>query len=581
MTVAVFVENESEAKCLIQWGVDFAAADHTDLLVVVPRRSKGKQAWEALDQSRQDDNPLVKSVYEVLLEQDSERIVLKEDIAAGVESSELDRIAIETRELIAPDPAQAFVEEVEKLNITLLLLPARQPVRTQGSQEPWHQRLFTNAPCEVIMVRGSAPTSADQVRIMIATENEDDRNTQTAIKRGCQLAARSTDGSITLLFVRPDDDLVAAQIANKHLEKLARSVPEKQIKLEKKIELADSLTEGIMRQDLHAYELVLVGTQKRRILAQLFRKSETLDETTTSLAAIRHAVPMTQQIWSRFQGWVRARVPQIDRELRISLVDRLQTSSAFDFDFVALISLSTLIAALGLVRNSGAVVIGAMLVAPLMTPLVAIGFSQVQGNEKLIRSALKSVLLGFTVALGIGCLVGLMLHLFAPAVAITSEMYDRGSPNLLDLIVALASGVAAAYAMGRPNLISALPGVAIAAALVPPIATSGLSLAMGDFRLFGGSLLLFATNIVAIILGTAITFWAVGINNRVTKSESGEKVRAPLQWPRYLFLGLVVLSFVLAAEMSIYNPLSGSPQEPTIQNQDQDQNTGDAELLRE
>ena len=96
MTVAVFVENESDAKCLIQWGVDFAAADHTDLLVVVPRRSKGKQAWESLDQSRQDDNPLVKSVYEVLLEQDRERTVLKEDIAAGVETSELDRVAIET-----------------------------------------------------------------------------------------------------------------------------------------------------------------------------------------------------------------------------------------------------------------------------------------------------------------------------------------------------------------------------------------------------------------------------------------------------------------------------------------------------
>jgi uncharacterized membrane protein len=93
--------------------------------------------------------------------------------------------------------------------------------------------------------------------------------------------------------------------------------------------------------------------------------------------------------------------------------------------------------------------------------------------------------------------------------------------------------------------------------------------------------LLFATNIVAIVLGTAITFWAVGINNRVTKSESGEKIRAPLQWPRYVFLALVILSFVLAAEMSIYNPLNGSPQEPTIQNQVQNREQGDEKLLRE
>ena len=563
MTVAVFVENESDAKCLIQWGVNFAAADHTELLVVVPRRSKGKQAWKPLERSRQEDNPLVKSVYDVLLEQDNDQIVLKEDIAAGVESSELDRIAIEPRELIAPDPAQAFVEEVEDLNITLLLLPARQPVLTPGVAEPWHQRLFSSAPCEAIVVRGAVPDSSARLRIMIATEDEDDRNTQTAVRRGCQLAARSEKSSITLLFVRPDDDLVARQVANKHLEKLARAVPDEQINVEKRVQLADSLIEGIKRQDLNQFELVLVGTQKRRILAQLSRESELLQETATSIAAIRQAVPMTQQLWSRFQGWVRSKVPQINRDLRISLVDRLQTSSAFDFDFLALTSLSTLIAALGLVRNSGAVVIGAMLVAPLMTPLVAIGFAQVQGNLKLIRSALLSVLLGFTVALAIGFFVGALLHLFAPGVSITSEMYSRGAPNLLDLIVALASGVAAAYAMGRPNLISALPGVAIAAALVPPIATSGLSLAMGDFRLFGGSLLLFGTNVVAIILGTAITFWAVGINNRVTGS--GEESRKSSQWPRYVFLALVVLSFVLAIEMRFYSPVDGAPQQPAVE----------------
>jgi uncharacterized hydrophobic protein (TIGR00271 family) len=215
-----------------------------------------------------------------------------------------------------------------------------------------------------------------------------------------------------------------------------------------------------------------------------------------------------------------------------------------------------LIAALGLARNSGAVVIGAMLVAPLMTPLVGMGFALVQGNVKLIRSALKSVILGFTVALAIGAVIGLMLRLFAPSFVISSQMMDRGSPNLLDLVVALASGVAAAYAMGRPNLISALPGVAIAAALVPPIATSGLALTLGDLRLSGGASLLFFTNIIAIVLGTAITFWCVGISTRI----AGDR-RAQI-WPRYVFLGLVVISFLLAAAMTAYDPMFRSPDEP-------------------
>ena len=82
-----------------------------------------------------------------------------------------------------------------------------------------------------------------------------------------------------------------------------------------------------------------------------------------------------------------------------------------------------------------------------------------QGNLKLIRSALRSVAWGFAIALLIGASIGLMLRLFAPGLEISGQMADRGSPNFLDLVVALASGVAAAYAMGRPNLISALPGL--------------------------------------------------------------------------------------------------------------------------
>lgn len=103
--------------------------------------------------------------------------------------------------------------------------------------------------------------------------------------------------------------------------------------------------------------------------------------------------------------------------------------------------------------------------------------------------------------------------------------------------------------MGRPHLVSALPGVAIAAALVPPIATAGLSLAMGDFILSAGASLLFFTNVIAIILGTAITFWAVGISTYIGKA--GQAVRV---WPRYWFIGFVLISCLLAAETAYHPP---------------------------
>ena len=274
------------------------------------------------------------------------------------------------------------------------------------------------------------------------------------------------------------------------------------------------------------------------------------EEADPAIVAVRAAVPLTVRVWGGMTQWIRSKVPQIDRERRVKLVDNLQLNSQFNFDFGALISLSTLIAALGLVRDSGAVVIGAMLVAPLMTPLVAMGFALVQGNLKLIRSALRSVAWGFAIALLIGASIGLMLRLLAPGLEISNEMANRGSPNFLDLVVALASGVAAAYAMGRPNLISALPGVAIAAALVPPIATSGLALTMGDLALAGGASLLFFTNIVAIVLGTAITFWSVGISTRISEGRPAQI------WPRYWLIGFVILSILLTLEMWNFNPLA-------------------------
>ena len=132
MTVAVFVENESDAECLIQWGVEFAASDHTQLLVVVPKRSKGKQSWAPLNRGEAEKNALIKSVFEVLDQQDAEQVVLKQDIVAGAEPTDMDRILIDSQELNAPDPARAFSEKVETFDISLLVLPAHQPVVAKG-----------------------------------------------------------------------------------------------------------------------------------------------------------------------------------------------------------------------------------------------------------------------------------------------------------------------------------------------------------------------------------------------------------------------------------------------------------------
>lgn len=578
MTVAVFVSSESDAASLIPWGVHFATAEHSQLLIVCPRKSKGKRGWDPLEASEKEENALFRTVFEILKQQDKTKVVLKQDIASGIESSDLNRVAIETRELIAPNPEEAFVEEIHKLEVNTLLLPAHEPVKVAKDEEMvWTQKLFSHAPCQVMMVRGAPPECETPFRILVASHSETTSDDLLAISQACRLATAveveedSPGGSVTVLYVRPDDDVVARQVAERHLKQLERGLSDKAVTCEKKIALADSFAEGLNNQPLEEFDLVLVGTRNPKIIRSMLRDvGQTESGPTVAVSVIRVAVPLSYRVWSRVKDLVRRRVPQLDRENRVTLVDRLQENSKFNFDFVALISLSTLIAALGLARDSGAVVIGAMLVAPLMTPLVGMGFALVQGNVKLIRNAFKSVVFGFAVALAIGAVLGLFLRVFH--FDITDQMLYRGEPNFLDLVIALASGVAGAYAMGRPNLVSALPGVAIAAALVPPIATSGLALTMGSLTLAGGASLLFFTNIVAIVLGTAITFWAVGISTRVGTDDRPVKV-----WPRVWFIAFVIISFLLALLMSMYNLF----EMPDESDQQQTQNKSNIEALAE
>lgn len=557
MTVAVFIANESDANSLIQWGIRFAQADRADLLVVCPKKSKGKIAWESIKAGDDLASPLQKAIQAALEKRDPAVAVLQSAVNGG-ESID-GRVIVRTQVLLAPKPETAFIESVGELNLSLLLLTAQVPAKgTAPDDAAGGTHLFAEAPCQTMMIRGPAPKNGQALRILLASHDDTTVDDRLAIQRAGQLVGvngtgpNGESGELTMLYVCPDDDVVAADVARRHLSELRKNIVGKDLVVQEDVALADKFSEGIGGHSPDNFDLLLVGTRNPRTLRTLFRDVWNNDvRGATSIAAVRQAVPFANRQWDRFKNFVRSKIPQMDRELRISLVDRLQNSSKFDFDFVALISLSTLIAALGLARDSGAVVIGAMLVAPLMTPLVAMGFALVQGNERLIRSALRSVYLGFAVALAIGAVVGLLLSLFSPHLPISQEMRDRCYPNLLDLVVALASGVAGAYAIGRPNLNSAIPGVAIAAALVPPIATSGQALTRGSFWLAGGASLLFFTNIVAIVLGTAITFWAVGISTRVDPTAE----RPPLVWPRYWFYGFVIISFLLAAGMSIVNPV--------------------------
>lgn len=178
--------------------------------------------------------------------------------------------------------------------------------------------------------------------------------------------------------------------------------------------------------------------------------------------------------------------------------------------FVVLIVLSALIAALGLVNDSAAVVIGAMLVAPLMTPMLGSAAAIVEGWPRRFVETFAIVIAGALMAITVGFIVAVVLPRMQEGAPLAGEIVARTAPNLVDLGIALAAGAAGAYIMVRSEASSALPGVGIAVALVPPLATVGICAGVGERDLAFGALLLFITNLLAIVLAAGLTFSIAG-----------------------------------------------------------------------
>ncbi len=177
--------------------------------------------------------------------------------------------------------------------------------------------------------------------------------------------------------------------------------------------------------------------------------------------------------------------------------------------FAILMVLATAIATFGIATDSTAVVIGAMLVAPLMTPILGTSAGLINGKT---RSTLWSATITMLGALG-AIVVAWALSALIPdieAVVQNGQVTSRTAPSLLDLAFALAAGAAGAYGVSRAESTDALPGVAVAIALVPPLAVVGLTLHAEDFGQAGGALLLFLTNLFSIVLMAGLVFVLVG-----------------------------------------------------------------------
>ena len=220
-----------------------------------------------------------------------------------------------------------------------------------------------------------------------------------------------------------------------------------------------------------------------------------------------------KKLWHWHNGdwhWLR------EKQVSIASINRsLWRLSVPSFSFHFMLALSAIIATLGLLANSAAVIIGAMIIAPLMGPIVGIAYSTAMGNRKLLRrsslTVLKGVLLTVIASWATAEIIGLE--------TVDSEILSRTNPTLIDFGIAMAAGMAGAFTNTRRSISDAIPGVAIAVALVPPISVVGIGLALGENSIAMGAGLLFFTNLICIVFfgGLVFLFQSYGSIERAKK----------------------------------------------------------------
>lgn len=437
-----------------------------------------------------------------------------------------------------PAPARAIIDAIQEREIELLCVGMDFTLPKDTTINRLGRRLLRFAPCKMFVLDPGDEDGSRYQRILLPMG----LHLGAFALRTASSLAEKLDCTVTPFEVGSYFGTDSREVAHRSLlSKLKEAGIEASKWIKPTVSLTGAKWKSVVNKSRDS-DLMLTGTTAIREV----RKFRVEEKKQIGPEGPKVAIGLVRP-WSLESkpSWIEMTVnhifswlPTLEPTERIDLFDRLQVGARWNIDFMMMMCLSTAIASLGLIQNSTAVVIGAMVVAPLMTPLIGAGLALVQGNTMFFRDSIKAM--GF--GIGAALLISLFLGFVVPMEQLTPELLARGAPTIIDLGVAFLSGAAAAYAVARPSLLGALAGVAIAAALVPPLATVGISLAEGVWKISEGAAILFATNLVAIILGAAFIYRRLGIQG----SRLGRGL--PL-WGRRTVLFLCLLAVILTAPL--------------------------------
>jgi uncharacterized hydrophobic protein (TIGR00271 family) len=395
---------------------------------------------------------------------------------------------------------RGILDATREMRADILLLDARLPAEGGAKRGTIAENIIPVSPCPVMLYRPGESRKVGRIVVPIQGGREAHTASELAMALGQRLKA-----PVEALFLEIESPVGEPAYWNDEKQRQATSFDQSEV------------TQSVVNVEDHVEGFLQYAEDEDLAVADNNEQADWQDwmRGDSSLEALRRwpgaflvnasgAVTLPRSWEDKVTSWLNPTVTQFEGE---ELVRDAEESSFSSLDFLVLIIISAVLAAFGLILNSNAVIIGAMLVAPLMTPLIALATGLVVGNIRIMRQGaitlLQGVLASLIVALIVGWISGTSI--------VTTEMAARGNVTFLDMGVALASGMIGAYATARKDIPSALAGVAIAAALMPPLVTIGLAISFREWALAQGASLLFLTNIVSITLAAWVTFLWLGL----------------------------------------------------------------------
>jgi uncharacterized hydrophobic protein (TIGR00271 family) len=370
----------------------------------------------------------------------------------------------------------------------------------------WSYRMLTDSQTGAVLLRGAWPQGVQ--RVLLGAEAG---ATRVAAKEFAACVASATGADVVAVATAPAHMRAAGAI--RQLDRIAdtaRSLLDVQT-YHSMVPSRSRETALLSACKVEAPDLVVAGVHRGGLAGEFAAARvphRLLKRCAPPLVLVNAPVRPGLQRVAAAAGRLFDVLPTLPAAERARIYSQVRRSARGDTDFVFMIVAAASLSALGLRLDSAVVIIGAMLVAPLMSPIVAVGLAVAQGDGKLLGMASRSVMRGTVLALAAAFLLGLLL----PAGEVTGEMAKRANPSALDLVVAVVSGCAGAYALSRKGVSSSLPGVAIAVSLVPPLATAGVAIAMGEQAVASGSFLLFLVNLAAVATASGVVFVWMGFS---------------------------------------------------------------------